>query len=71
MDEIRNILVDHPTDGLYQIDACYFVEDVCGGGATLLVALVNGRLYENQGVKYCINASEVTLDPVADAWLNK
>ncbi|MBO0445587.1 hypothetical protein JZO78_04455 [Enterococcus ureilyticus] len=61
--------MDHPTDGLYPIDACCFVEDVCDGDATPLVALVNGGLYENHGVKYCMNILDIELDPVADAWL--
>ncbi|GGC88259.1 hypothetical protein [Enterococcus wangshanyuanii] len=71
MDEIKNIVVVSPTLGTYSIDAFYFLNTVCGGNVEPLVALVNGRVFEKKGVKYCVDANEFKLDPVADAWFNK
>lgn len=71
MDEITNILVDSPVCGSYSIDSYFFFHDVCKEDPDPLIAIINGRIYEKDGIKYCINANEFQLDPVADAWLNK
>lgn len=69
MDEIQNILVERLDGYTYTVDAVYFYHDICRMDHEHLVALMNGRLYEKDGNKYCMNVLDLKLDPVADAWL--
>lgn len=69
MPKKENILVEYPNKGVTTIAASDFYFDVCQGVPSPLLRLLEGQLYEQDGVKYCMNALDFKLDTVASAWL--
>lgn len=71
MDKKENILVEFPDKGLTTISASDFYFNVCEEAASPLIRILEGQLYEQDGIKYCVNAIDFQLDSVATVWLRE
>lgn len=69
MDKKENILVEYPDKRLTTISASDFFTNVCEEEASPLIRILEGQIYEQDGVKYCVNADDFELDAVANVWL--
>lgn len=69
MMKIENIIVEYPDKGLTTISASDFFSNVCEEEPSPLIRILNGQLYEQDSVKYCIRADDIELDAVANVWL--
>ena len=69
MAKIENIIVEFPEKGVTTISATDFYFNVCEEEASPLIRILEGQLYEQDGVKYCLRADDLELDAVANVWL--
>lgn len=65
----ENILVEAADGTISTISVTNFYIGVCRGLVEPLLKLMDGRLYEHEGRKYCVRADAFELDEVAKAWL--